>query len=235
MAPPRVGTVTLTNTGITVMPSRLINGARYAISTTLAAAVPITAISNANPAIASAAVLPVANDILVLASGWSLLNGQVAKALSPAAGSFTLAGINTLNAGNYPTGEGAGAYQVAGTFVGLSKVVNIVKNGGEQNYATRQYVEDPNGVQVQFPTFRSAINYQISMDYDPSLPWFAALLAADAAKNPVVLRETLPGGDIIYRAGLLSFDEEPSKDINDVMTVIAGFSVQSKPIRYAAP
>lgn len=218
------------------MTSRLINGAKYAISATLAAASPITAISNAANAVASAAALPALDSIVLINSNWPLLNGKVAKVTASGAGSFTLGNVNTTNVADYPAGEGTPAsYQIASAFVSLSKVVEVEKSGGEQNYVERQYVEDATGTQVRFPTFKSAYGFEIRMDYDPSLPWFAALQAADAAKATVVLRETLPGGDVILYTGLIAFDDIPSKGINTVMEVVATFSLTSRPIRYAAP
>jgi Phage tail tube protein, TTP len=217
------------------MTSRLVNGAKFAISATLAAASPITAITNAANAVASAAALPAVDSIVVLASGWPLLNGKVAKVTVSGGGSFTLGGVNTTSVADYPAGEGVPAsYQIASAFVSLSKIANVEKSGGEQNYVDRQYVEDATGTQVRFPTYRSAYGFEIRMDYDPSLPWFAALQAADAAKSTVVLRETLPGGDVILYTGLIAFDDVPTKSINEVMEVVATFSLTSRPIRYSA-
>ena len=217
------------------MASRLVNGAKFAISATLAAASPITALSNAANVVATAAVLPAIDAIVVLNSNWPLLNGKVGKVTASGAGSFTVGGINTTSVADYPALEGVPAsYQVASGFVSLSKIVAVEKSGGEQNYTERQYVEDATGTQVRFPTYKSAYGFELRMDYDPALPWFAALVAADANKQTVVLRETLPGGDVILYTGLISFDDVPSQSVNEVMEVVATFSLTGRPQRYAA-
>ncbi len=216
------------------MPSRLVNGAQFAISTVLAAAVPITAISNASPPVATTASPPALNAVTLLTSGWPSLTGRVVRAGSPLANSFTLLGLNTVDVSQYQPGEGAGVFQVASGFIGLSKVVQVAKSGGEQNFATRQYIEDPTGTQVQFPTYKSAISFQMELDYDPSLPWFAALVELNRTRGVTVLREVLPGGDTILYPGTVSFDDVPSKSVNEVMGVTATFSLTAPPIRYAA-
>lgn len=216
------------------MSSRLPNGAKYAISTALATLVPITAASNANPVSLSAGVLPAPNDIVLIQSGWSGLNGRAGKVGTAAAGAFTLPGIDTTVVADYPEDEGVGGYQIASTFVGLTKVAQFTKEGGEQNSTTRQYLDDPNSTQVSFPTYKSAIQYNIELDYDPALPWHAALLNASNKRAPVVLRQTLPGGDVIVMAGLISFDDIPSQEINEVMAVNAVFYLSAPPVRIPA-
>lgn len=218
------------------MTSRIVNGAKFAMSATLAAASPVTAISNAANAVFTAAALPALDALVLLHSNWPLLEGRVGKVTASGAGSFTVGGLNTTNVSDFPAGEGVPAsYQVASGFVSLSKITVVEKTGGEQNYAEEQYVDDPTGTQYRFPTFRSAYGFNLTLDYDPDLPWFAALQAADQARSTVVLRETLPGGAVILYTGLISFDDIPSHDINAVMKVTASFSLTARPLRYAAP
>lgn len=212
------------------MTSRFINGAKYAVSTVLGAAAAITAVSNATPAVITSATMPTAGDILILTSGWTDLNGTVVRAL--AAGG--LEGVDTTDVVAYPAGEGVGAYQKASTFVGLSQVRDVAMDGGDQNYFQFQYVEDKGGRQRQSPTFKSAMTMKIELDYDPALPWYQALITADAKKLPVVLRETLPAGDVIYYVGMLAFNKVPTKGINQNMTVKATFSLQADPQRYGS-
>lgn len=216
------------------MTSRFINGANFAISTAMAAAVPITAITNASPAIASAGVLPAAGDILMLASGWPDLTDTVARAAAPAAGDFTLEGTDTTNVVDFPAGEGIGAYRIASAFVPLSQTTAVEMSGGEQQYFNWQYVEDKSNRQRQRGTFKNARTVTHTMDYDPNLPWYAALVAADRKGEPVVLRERLPGGEVLYYLVYVAFNKIPTKAVNTNMQVTVAFSLLSDPIRYAA-
>lgn len=217
------------------MASRFINGARYAFSTALANAVNLTAISNANPGVVLTATPPALGAIVVLTSGWSLLNDTVQRATSIVAGtSFAMEGTNTTDVVKYPTGQGVGSFRVASSFIEFSQVRDLQTSGGEQNFMQFQYLEDPNSRQRQKPTFKAAMGLTFSMDYDPALPWYQAAIDADAAQIPVVLRETLPAGDVIYYYGYISFNKEPTKTMNENMQVTATFSLLSESKRFAS-
>lgn len=217
------------------MSSRFINGAKYAISTQLAAAIAITGISNANPGVASTGTTPADGDILIIKSGWTELNDSVVRADNPvAATSFRLEGVDTTDLVRFPAGEGIGSYLKVSNFVGLSQVRDVQMDGGDQQYFQYQYVEDQGGRQRQKPTFKNAMSMRVVLDYDPSLPWYAALKEVDRKRIDCVLREVLPAGDVIYYVGTLSFNGVPTKGINENMTVQATFSLSSDPVRYDA-
>lgn len=217
------------------MASRFINGARYAFSTALANAVTVTGISNANPGVALTATPPTLGAIVVMTSGWSLLTDTVQRVATVVAGtSFALEGTNTTDTTKYPAGQGGGSFRTASNFVEFSQVRDLQTSGGEQNFTQFQYLEDPNSRQRQKPTFKSAMSLTFSMDYDPALPWYDAAIAADAQQIPVVLRETLPAGDVIYYYGYLAFNKEPTKTLNENMQCTATFSLLSDSKRFAS-
>lgn len=215
------------------MTSRFINGAQFAVSP-LAAAVAMSAISNANPAVVSAAAPAANGDVVVVNSGWEDINGAVFRAAGQVAGvSFQLEGLDSTDAARFPAGEGGGTFQIANDFTTVTQVRDIKTEGGDQQYYNYQYVGDKGGRQRRKPTYKNAMGYTMQMDYDPDLPWFAKLIALDFKKLPVVLRETLPGGDVIYYVGDLSFNKVPSHELNANMQVTATFSLQADPMRYA--
>lgn len=215
------------------MASRFINGARYAFSTAYAAPVAATGISNANPAVVNTATPPTLGAIVVLTSGWSLLNDTVHRVDGVvAATSFELEGTDTADVVKYPAGQGAGTFRVAQSFVEFSQVRDLQTSGGDQNFMQFQYLEDPNSRQRQKPTFKNAMGLTFSMDFDPALAWYSAAIAADNAQEPVVLRETLPNGDVIYYYGYISFNKEPTKTMNENMQVTATFSLLADSKRY---
>lgn len=217
------------------MTSRFINGAKHAVSTVTAAAAAITAISNANPAVASSTTPPAAGSIVIIKSNWSELNDTVARVGAVVAGtSFELEGVNTTDLTRFPAGEGAGTHEAVSSFVSLSQVRDVDQSGGEQQFYTYQNVEDASSRQRQDPTFKNPMVMRVDMAYDPALPWFPVLDTLDRAREPVVLREILPGGDTIYYFGMLSFNKVPTKRVNEHMMVSATFSLYSDPIRYDA-
>lgn len=210
------------------------NGTQYSFSTTLGAAIPVTAITNADPAVATASSPPVDGSIVVIKSGWSALNDTVARTSGAAATTFDLEGVDTTSVSRYPAGEGAGSVQVATDFVGLSQVQTIAMSGGDQQFYQYQYVEDKNGRQHQKPTFKNAMTLTFTLDYDPALPWYADLITADQAGALVALKAVLPSGDTLLYLGYPSFNKVPTSTKNENQQVTATFSLAADPIRYSA-
>lgn len=217
------------------MSSHFVNGTRFAVAPLAALAVAISAISNANPAIASTANPPAEGDIVVVKSNWPGLTDVPVRAGDVVAStSFVLDGYDTTNTGLYPAGEGGGVFFATEAFTSLSQVRDVTTEGGDQNYFEYQYVEDQTNRQRRKPTYKSAMGYNIVMDEDSDLAWFNVLKEMDRLGEPVVLRETTPKGDTIYYVGTVSFNAIPTKTLNENSTVTASFSINSDPIRYKA-
>jgi hypothetical protein len=215
------------------MTSLFVNGAKYAVATP-GTPIAVTAISNANPGVASVVTPPTDGTIGILESGWTDLNDSVIHTTGATEDAFSLAGVDTTSVTEYPAGQGVGTFAAAGAFTGLSQVRTVDMAGGDQQFFQWQYVEDKSGRQRQKPTFKNAMTLTMTMDYDPTLAWYTALIAADAARSPVILRETLPDGDVIYYYAYPSFNKVPTKTINEYMTNTATFSLISDPVRVAA-
>jgi hypothetical protein len=210
------------------------NGTQYAVSSALAAAIAISAISNADPGVATTATVPTDGDILLLSSGWSALNDTVVRVDGADVGDFELEDIDTTSTTRFPAGEGAGTYQKVSTWEPLSQINDVALSGGEQQFYEFQYVEDREGRVRRKPTTRSARALEFMLDHDPDLDWYATLSAADAAGELVVLRAILPSGDTLYYLGYPSFDKQPTQTKNVNMQNKFILSMVCEPKRYAA-
>jgi len=211
------------------------NGTTFSVSTAFSAAVPITALTNAAPPVASAVAPPADGTVGLIASGWAALNERVAKTTAMVAGtSFELENIDTTDTVKYPAGQGAGTFTPVSTWVTLSQVTNVQKSGGTQQFYKWQYAEDPSSTQKQRPTFKDAKTLTLTLDYDPALAWYDALTKADAAQEVVILKALLPSGDTLYYAVYPSFDADPSMDLNKNMDNTATFSLVSTLTRYTS-
>lgn len=209
------------------------NGTLLAVSTVFGAAKTISALSSANPAVATSTAHGLANGAIgILASGWPDANDRVFRVANQAANTFELEGFDASNLTRYPTGQGIGSFLPVTTWVNLSQVREMGKSGGDQQFFQWQYLEDLSGLQKQRPTFKSPKAINVTLDYDPALAWYAALDAADAAKSAIVLRATLPNSAVIYYNVYPSFDADPSLDMNQNMTNKATFSLNSRLTRY---
>jgi len=213
--------------------SIMINGAKYAIATVLAAPVAITAVTNASPPSATAASPPTAGDILLLSSGWGDLDEAVVRAGTVTGSAFLMPPYDATDLVRFPATEGVGAYQLATTFINLPKIHDIQVAGGDQQSATRQYVGDPTGKQVAAPTFKNARTLTYLLDYDDSKPHFAAMIDLDRTKKIVVMRETLPNGTIFYTPGRVAFNKEPTRTMNEFISNALTFFPTADSVRYA--
>ena len=210
------------------------NGTQYAFSTAFGSAIAVTAISNASEAECAAASPPTDGSIVVVTSGWTALNNTVARTDDADTDSFVLEGVDTSNTTQYPAGEGAGSVKAVTTWETLSQIQDSQMNGGEQQFYTRQDLEDINGRQIQIPTFRNARTLVIDLEYDPALDWYDALITVDAAKSPIVLRAILPSGDTMYYLGYPAFNKVPTQAKNQGMKVQLMVALIAEPTRYAA-
>ena len=215
------------------MGSAFIDGSSFYFSSTLGSAIAVTGISNADPAVASASSPPMDGDIAIVSSGWARLNETVARVANSTASDFELEGVDTSDTGKYPAGQGAGSVQVASGFFNVNQITDVQVSGGDQDFYTWDYVEDPSGRQRKRPTTKAPIEQKLMLDYDPSLAWHQKLVDLDASKQLCVMKRVLPNGtSTIYSLGYLSFQEVPTGNKHENQKVTATFSMVAPPIRY---
>jgi hypothetical protein len=203
------------------------NGTVFAISTVYGADKTVTAITNANPGVASSTAHGLGDgDILLLSLASTRLDQRVVRVDGSVTNAFDLEGIDTTSTTLYPSGFGVGTAKAATTFVPLSQTTNTQSSGGEQQYFQWVYLED--GKQRQRKTFKNARALQWTGDFDPSLAWHAALLTADEDGTTRVLRATLPSGVKYYWSVEVSFDGEPTFTANQNQQVTAVFSLANQ-------
>lgn len=206
------------------MSSLFPNKTVFSISTSFEAAKTITAITNANPGAVTSTAHGYANgDIALIGSGWSALNDAPVRVAGQTTNAWNLEGIDTTSTTRFPAGAGAGTSRKVLTWAALSQVLDPSTSGGEQQYYQWVYLDD--GIQRQRPTYKNARTMTIPMDYDASLPWYSALVAADLDGETRVLRAALPNGKFFYWSVVVAFDGEPSFNANQNMGVTANFSL----------
>ncbi len=215
------------------MSSSFPNGAIFALGTTLDAAKTVTAITNANPGVASSTSHGYADGDILLLSMPSVLDQRIVRVDNTAANTFDLEGINTTSTTTYPSGFGVGTSQEVTAWTSLSQVTDSQTSGGEQQFYQWTYLED--GRQRQRPTFKNARAITLTLDYDPSLAWHDALVAADLAGTVYPLRATLPSGAKLYYSVYVGFDGQPTLTINENQKTTVNFALASPFLtRYAA-
>nr|NLU60428.1 phage tail protein [Pseudomonas sp. BIGb0427] len=209
------------------------NGATLEIARVIGAAVAFTALTNAEPPVATAAGHTIQNgDVLLVNSGWALISDRAVKASNVADDAFSLAGLDTSDAEKFTAGAGVGSVYPVSDWVQISKVTSFNSAGGEQQYATVGYLEDDDD--KQFPTNRNPTTLSIVVEDQPTAPYVQAVEGYDTSKELAVIRMKLRNGDQILHPGYVSITPDPTMERNNVMTRTISVGLSARSLRYLA-
>jgi len=210
------------------------NGVTLALATTYAAADTVSAVTNANPGVAttSGAHGVTTGAFIEVTSGWSRLNNRIVRAASASGSSLAYEGIDTSSTTNYPAGTGTGSFREITAFTQISQILDLQTSGGDMQFATYSFLEQD--FQSQLPTEASPMSLTFTIADDASLAGYIALKAASESRALTGLKATMPSGSIIVFNGYVSLNETPTMSKGQVMGCKATFSLQGKPVRYAS-
>jgi hypothetical protein len=215
------------------MAVKLPNGGTFAIASSYGSVINVTALSNANPAAATAAGHGLANgDVIEVTSGWSKLNNRPVRVANVTVNTFELEGVDTSSTTAYPAGGGIGSVRKVNTFVQMAQVLDTGTSGGEQQFVQYQFLEADQ--ESNIPTTKSAMTLTLTLADDDTLPGYKEAVKANEDRLMRVVRFALPGGSTIYYNGFVSVNETPSTTQNQVMSVQATIALQGRVTRYAA-
>lgn len=206
------------------------NGATFEISSEFGPVIPISAVSNSNPAIVTAMQDLEDGAIVAIRSGWTRLNDRAARVVAATDGEFSLENISTANKQAYPAGSGVGSLQEVRAFVEISQITDLASSGGDQQFLTFGFLADDDDRQM--PTTKNPITMAITVADDPDLPYVSECTEADENKEIRVLRLNLPGGDSILYTGYVSITATPSLSRNNLMTRVISVALAARPVRY---
>lgn len=213
------------------MSLKLPDGSTLAIESSLGASLTVSAITNANPAVATSTAHGLANgDVIKLTSGWNRLNGRVFRVANVAANTFELEGVNTTSTTRFPAGGGTGTAQEVTGWTQITQVLEFETSGGEQQFVTVSLLEED--FERQLPTVKSAQSLTMSIGDDASLPWYSVLSTANDDRTARALRLTLPDNAVIYYNGIATLNKSPTTTKGQVMALASTFSLAGEPTRY---
>lgn len=216
----------------------LSTGATIAIAKTYlptlgSAATATTALSNASECVVTATHSLVVGDYVVMASGWGLLDQRVARVKSVSGGtSFVLEGVDTSDTSKYPATTGVGTFRKINTWSTLSQVKGISASGGAQQFADITSISDT--VIRQIPTVKDAVNMTVDVFDDPTLTWYADVIAADTARSPYALLMTFPNGSKLVANAYWSVMKVPTMETNQALMTQISLSYAAEPVRYSS-
>lgn len=213
---------------------RLPNGSRLYIVTAYGASKNVTAVTNANPGVATleASHGIATGEFFELRSGWSKADGRIFKAGTVATNDVPISGLNTTSTTLYPAGSGTGTARELTGFTEIPGIFELSSEGGEQQFTTVQTLDADS--QVDIPTSKSPIKLNFRANDDTTLSWYALVEAANDDRDPRALRLTLPNGNIILYNGYVSLTKTPSLTVNQPLTLSMSVSLLNEPVRYTS-
>jgi len=215
------------------MAYRLPNGSTMEIGATYGTAVAVTAVTNANPAVVTAAGHGLdEGDVVVFTTGWTRLNDRLFRVVNPTADTFQLEAVDTSNASIFTAGGGTGTLRQVLTWTQVSQITEVATSGGEQQFATFGFLEEDEDRQL--PTTKSAITMTLTVADDPGQPYVPVVEAADEDRDPRAWRLNLPNGSKILYNAYTNISATPSLGRNNLMTRSITLSLAGRPVRYAA-
>jgi hypothetical protein len=209
---------------------QLPNNIAFAVASAFAAAVSITAITNATEAVATATNTFAAGDYFEYTGGWSKANGRVFRAKAASGTSFTFEGLDTSDTSLFPAGAGLGTVRKITTWTPVTGVVSADISGGDGKNVEVPLLDSD--MPVMLPDGFTATTVTLTTADDKSLAHHAALKKISDGVALTCLRGMLPGGGVLLYAGYCSFNESPSLAKGSVMAVKSVFSLQNKVVRY---
>jgi len=208
-------------------------GSSQQFSNTLAAAKTITAITNANPAVATCTGHGyTTGDEIMLSSGWEDATDSVYKIESVDANSFKILGLDSTNTSFFPAGSGGGSAQKLSAWTAIPQVLTISASGGDARFTDVTPLAKRNGIRI--PTGFNATSVTLSLGFDATTPAYKTMVGISRSLSKVAFKQVLSGGSVQYGYGYMSVSEFPKLNNNQVNTVDAALTFLGRTMSYDA-
>lgn len=206
-------------------------GSSQQFSNTLAAAKTITAITNANPAVATCTAHGyTTGDEIMLSSGWEDATDSVYKIESVDANSFKILGLDSTNTSFFPAGSGGGSAQKLSAWTAIPQVLTISASGGDARFTEVTPLAKRNGIRI--PTGFNATSVTLSLGFDATTPAYKTMVGISRSLSKVAFKQVLSGGSVQYGYGYMSVSEFPKLNNNSVNTVDAALTFLGRTMSY---
>lgn len=208
------------------------NGAIVAIASGYGASKTMSAVSNANPGVATleASHGVTDGDFMEVTSGWTRLTSRIVKAGTVSTNDVPLLGIDTSLTSIYPATSGTGSVREITGWTQLAQVLESTSSGGEQQFLDYQFLESD--AQRRIPTTKTPAGLSLRIADDPTLAGYILAATANDDRLPRAVRITLPSGSVILYNAYITLDKTPSLTVNQIMSVQVTLSLLAEPVRY---
>ena len=207
-------------------------GSSQQFSQTFASAKTITALTNANPAVATSTAHGYAtNDEILLTSGWEDATDSVYKVTVIDADSFSIQGLDTSDTSFFPAGTGTGSAQKLSAWTAIPQVLTISSSGGDARFTDVAPLSRRNAVKI--PTGFNATSVTMSLAHDASNANYQTMLGISRTLTKVAFKQAISGGATTYGYGYMNVSEMPKLNNNQVNTVDAAITVLGRSVSYS--
>jgi len=206
-------------------------GSKFYFSTTFAAAKTISALTNADPAVATSTSHGYTDgDEILLTSGWEDATDSVFKVDQLTADTFEIEGLNSVDTNFYAAGTGTGGAKKISGWTEIPQVLTIATQGGDARFTTINPIARRNAINV--PTGFNPTSINLTLGHDPANANFKAMLGISRALTKVAFKMVLSGGAVTYGYGYMSVSESPNLSVNQANTVACALSLLGRSISY---
>lgn len=207
-------------------------GATFNFSSTFASAKTITALSNANPAVATCTAHGyTTGDEILLTSGWEDVTDSIWRVTVIDANSFSIQGLDASNTSFFAPGAGTGSAQKVSGWTAIPQVLTISSQGGDPRFTTIQPLAKRNAINVPVGFNPSSIT--LTLGHDASNAQYQTMLGISRTLSKVGFKMALSGGATSYGYGYMAVSEVPSLNNGQANTVPASLAMLGRSISYA--
>jgi hypothetical protein len=207
-------------------------GAKFLFSTTFASAKTISALTNANPAVASSTAHGYSDgDEILLLSGWEDATDSVYLVDDSSTDAFDVAGLDTTDTNWFNSGAGVGTAQKISNWIEIPQVLTIATTGGDPRFTTISPLARRNAFNV--PTGFNATSVTLTLGKpEAGHTNFGLMKAASRSLTKCAFKLLLAGGDTSYGYGYIAVSEIPSLNNGQPNQVTASFSFIGRATSY---
>lgn len=206
-------------------------GSSQQFSSTYGTAKTISAVTNANPAVATSTAHGLAtNDEILLASGWEDATDSVFKVEVVDANSFKILGLDSTNTNYFPVGSGTGTAQKISGWTAIPQVLSISASGGDARFTDVTPLAKRNAIKI--PTGFNATSITLSLAHDAGNANYQTMIGISRSLSKVAFKQVVSGGSVTYGYGYMSVSEFPKLNSNQVNAVDAAMTVLGRSISY---
>lgn len=206
-------------------------GSSQQFSQTFAGAKTISAITNANPAVATCTGHGYATgDEILLSSGWEDATDTVWVITVIDANTFSITGLDSSNTSFFPAGTGVGTAQKISGWVTIPQVLTISGSGGDARFTDVAPLSKRNAIKI--PTGFNATSVTLTLAHDASNANYKAMVGISRNLSKVAFKQVISGGAVTYGYGYMSVSEFPKLNNNQVNTVDAAMTILGRSISY---